>query len=62
MRRYITQSKPSAMGMILHVVLVQQLTRGISRTFGGGRGASRAAQVARPAGGASRAASGWPIR
>jgi hypothetical protein len=63
MRRYITQTRPSAMGMILRVVLVQQLTRGISRAFSGGRGASRAAQVARPAAGrAPRAASGWPTR
>jgi hypothetical protein len=63
MRRYITQTRPSSMGMILRVVLVQQLTRGVSRAFGGGRGAFRAAQVARPAaGGARRATSGWPTR
>ncbi len=63
MRRYITQTRPSAMGMILRVVLVQQLTRGISRAFGSGRGAARAAPTARPAArGASRAASGWPTR
>src|SRR6266545_1374110 len=59
MRRYITQTRPSAMGMILRVVLVQQLTRGISRAFSSGRGAARAASVARPA---ARAASGWPTR
>jgi hypothetical protein len=59
MRRYITQTRPSAMGMILRVVLVQQLTRGISRAFSSGRGAARVAPVARPA---SRAASGWPTR
>src|SRR6266545_1799533 len=54
---------PSAVGMILRVVLVQQLTRGISRAFGSGRGAARAAPTARPAArGASRAASGWPTR
>jgi len=59
MRRYITQTRPSAMGMILRVVLVQQLTRGISRAFSSGRGAARAVPAARPA---ARAASGWPTR
>lgn len=59
MRRYITQTRPSAMGMILRVVLVQQLTRGISRVFSSGRGAARAVPAARPA---ARAASGWPTR
>lgn len=58
MRRYITQTRPSAMGMILRVVLVQQLTRGISRVFSSGRGAARAG-AARPA---ARAGSGWPTR
>jgi hypothetical protein len=43
----------------LRVVLVQQLTRGISRVFSSGRGAARAAPAARPA---ARAASGWPTR
>jgi hypothetical protein len=59
MRRYVTQTRPSAMGMILRVVLVQQLTRGISRVFSSGRGAARAVPAARPA---ARAASGWPTR
>jgi hypothetical protein len=54
MRRYVTQGRPSAVGVILRVVLVQQLTRGISRALRSGR---RAAPVARPA---PRAASGWP--
>jgi hypothetical protein len=58
-RQYITQTRPSAMGMILRVVLVQQLTRGISRMFSSGRGAARAVPAARPA---ARAASGWPTR
>jgi hypothetical protein len=63
MRRYITQSRPSATGTILRVVLVQQLTRGVSRAFSGGRGVSRAVQVARPAvRGTGRAAAGWPTR
>jgi hypothetical protein len=59
MRRYITQARPSAMGMILRVVLVQQLTRGISHVFSSGRGAARAVPAARPA---ARAVSGWPTR
>jgi hypothetical protein len=63
MRRYITQNRPSTMGMILRVVVVQQLTRGLSRAVSSGRGAARAVPVARTAsGGASRAASGWPTR
>ncbi len=72
MRRYITQNRPSAMGMIVRVVLVQQLTRGLSRAFSSGRGAapiargasrgSRAAPAARGASGGSGAASGWPTR
>jgi hypothetical protein len=50
-------------GMILRVVVVQQLTRGLSRAFSSGRGASRAVPVAHTGSrGASRAASGWPTR
>jgi hypothetical protein len=55
MRRYVTQTRPSAVGMILRVVLVQQLTRGVSRVLGSRRGA-RIPPV-RP----SRTASGWPL-
>ena len=55
MRRYVTQGRPGAIGMIFRVVVVGQLTRGISRAFNPGRTAA----VARPA---SRAASGWPTR
>jgi hypothetical protein len=62
MRRYITQSRPSTMGMIVRVVLVQRISRGLSRALGAGRGASRAAPVARAASRGSRAASGWPTR
>ena len=75
MRRYITQNRPSAMGMIVRVVLVQQLTRGLSRAFSSGRGAARAAPIGRGASRGSRAApvargassgpgaaSGWPTR
>jgi Family of unknown function (DUF6045) len=59
MRRYVTQSRPSAMGMILRVVLVQQLTRGISRAFGSSRGVPVSRGATR---GAPRGASGWPTR
>jgi hypothetical protein len=63
MRRYVTQSRPSTMGMIFRVVLVQQLTRGLSRALGSGRGATRAVPVGRGgARGAARGASGWPTR
>jgi len=63
MRRYVTQSRPSTMGMIFRVVLVQQLTRGLSRALGSGRGATRAVPVGRgSARGAARGVSGWPTR
>jgi hypothetical protein len=67
LRRYVTQSRPSAVGTILRVVVVQQLTRGLSRAVGAGRGAARLAPAGRGgAGAASRAASrttsGWPTR
>ncbi|WP_327041319.1 hypothetical protein OG400_29440 [Micromonospora ureilytica] len=42
MRRYVTQSRPNPMGTILRVVLVQQLTRGLSRAVGSRGGAGRA--------------------
>jgi hypothetical protein len=41
MRRYVTKSSPSQAGMILRVVLIQQLTRGLSRAVGRGGGALR---------------------
>lgn len=41
MRRYVTKSSPSQAGMILRVVLIQQLTKGLSRVFSGSRGAAR---------------------
>jgi hypothetical protein len=50
------------MGMILRVVLVQQISRGESRAFSAGR-AARVVPMARGgARGAYRAASGWPTR
>ncbi|WP_410814831.1 hypothetical protein [Micromonospora sp. 067-2] len=64
MRRYVTQSRPSPMGTILRVVLVQQLTRGLSRAVGSGSGAARA--VGGRGGGAGAAGAGaaarpWPV-
>jgi len=56
MRRYVAQGRPSAMGMIFRVVLVQQLTRGISRAFSTGRALRPA--IARPVGGPR----GWPVK
>ncbi|WP_422733085.1 conjugal transfer protein TrbL family protein [Micromonospora sp. WMMD558] len=64
MRCYITQTRPNAMGMILRVVLVQQLTRGISRAFSGGRSATGAAGRAGRAGGGASAGGAnrpWPV-
>ncbi|MCG5446234.1 hypothetical protein NIE79_004802 [Micromonospora sp. NIE79] len=42
MSRYVTQSRPNPMGTILRVVLVQQLTRGLSRAVGSRGGTARA--------------------
>ncbi|HZM80518.1 MAG TPA: conjugal transfer protein TrbL family protein [Candidatus Limnocylindrales bacterium] len=53
MRRYITRSTPSHVGTILRVVLIQQVTRGLSRSRGGRSGAT----AARPA-----RSGGWPVR
>ncbi|MEU1969683.1 hypothetical protein ABZ541_23785 [Micromonospora sediminicola] len=64
MRRYITQTRPNALGMIVRVVLVQQLTRGISRAFGAGRSTARAAGGVRGGGGAAGAGGAhrpWPV-
>ena len=61
MRHYITQNRPGTMGVILRVVLVQQISRGLSRAFSASRGGARVVPMARSgARGASRAASGWP--
>ena len=62
MRRYITQNRPGTMGMILRVVLVQQISRGLSRAFSAGRGARVVPMARGGARGASRTASGWPTR
>ena len=63
MRRYITQTRPNSMGTIFRVVLVQQLTRGISRAFSSGRGATRMVGGGRGAGGAGAggASRPWPV-
>jgi hypothetical protein len=56
MRRYITQSRPSALGTVLRVVLVQQITQRLRRTVAGrpATGAGRRPGTARP--------TGWPVR
>lgn len=65
MGRYITQSKPSAVGTILRVVLIQQITQGLRRGLNVGRSANgRGASGGRGAGGAGSAAASrpWPVR
>jgi hypothetical protein len=62
MGRYITQSRPNAVGTVLRVVLIQQITQGLRRGLNGGRGAG-----GRSAGGGRSAASAaanrpWPVR
>jgi hypothetical protein len=52
MRRYITRSSPSQVATFMRVVVVQQLTRGLSRTIG--------ARAARIRGGAARRGVGGP--
>jgi len=62
MRRYVTKSSPSQAGMILRVVLIQQLTKGLSRVFSGSRGAARIGRAAGAGAGAGRGANGpWPV-
>jgi hypothetical protein len=65
MRRYVTKSSPSQAGMILRVVLIQQLTRGLSRAVSRGGGALRGGGAVRGApGGGPGAGRGtdppWP--
>jgi hypothetical protein len=63
MRRYVTKSSPSQAGMILRVVLIQQLTRGLSRAVGRGGRALRGGAVRRGSGGpGARRGTGppWP--
>ncbi|MEV1321239.1 conjugal transfer protein TrbL family protein [Micromonospora arborensis] len=64
MRRYVTQSRPNPMGTVLRVVLVQHLTRGLSRTVGASGGAGRAAGArggGPGSGGAGAATRPWPV-
>jgi hypothetical protein len=56
MRRYVTQTKPGVTGQIFRLVVIQQITRGLSRGLSGGRAAHAAAN----AGPAARV--GWPTR
>lgn len=63
MRRYVSKSSPSGVGTIVRVMLVQQLTRGLSRAVGRGGAARTAAASGRAPGGepaAGRAARPWP--
>ncbi|MET8358822.1 conjugal transfer protein TrbL family protein [Micromonospora sp. NPDC005171] len=61
MSRYVTQSRPNRMGTILRVVLVQHLTRGLSRAVGsrGGAASGRGGGPGMTGGGA--AARPWPV-
>ncbi|MEH1166447.1 conjugal transfer protein TrbL family protein [Micromonospora sp. CPCC 205539] len=62
MRRYVTQGRPNAMGTILRVVLVQQLTRGLPRALGSRGGPGRAVGGSGGRGGGAGAATrGWPV-
>ncbi len=62
MRRYVTKSSPSQAGTILRVVLIQQLTKGLSRVFSGTRGAARIGRAAGGGAGAGRGANApWPV-
>jgi hypothetical protein len=62
MRRYVTQTRPSTMGMVLRVVLVQQVRRGLSGALNTGRGGARGPMARGGSRNAPRAASGWPTR
>ncbi len=54
MRRYVTQSKPTALATVLRVVLVQQATRGLRRVGSAGRGP----RTLRPT---TSGPTGWPV-
>jgi hypothetical protein len=59
MGRYVTQTRPGMGGQIFRLVVIQQITRGLSKGLRGGRTAhvARATSTARPA-----ARAGWPTR
>jgi TrbL/VirB6 plasmid conjugal transfer protein len=63
MRRYVSKSSPSGVGPIVRVMLVQQLTRGLSRAVGRGGAARTAAASGRGPGAgpsAGRTDRPWP--
>jgi hypothetical protein len=60
MRRYVTKSSPSQVGTIVRVMLVQQLTRGLSRAAGAGR-AGRTAAAASSRGPGTGARCAWAL-
>lgn len=61
MRRYVSKSSPSPVGTFVRVMLVQQLTRGLSRAVGGSRTARTAATSGRGLGGGPAAGrADWP--
>ncbi|ROO52772.1 hypothetical protein EDC02_7713 [Micromonospora sp. Llam0] len=64
MSRYITQSKPNPLGAMLRVVLIQQITQGLSRGLGRGRPTGRAAIGRRGPQGAGGVPVNrpWPVR
>jgi hypothetical protein len=58
MRRYVTQSRPGVSGQIFRLVIIQQITRGLSKAFGAGRSARVASTRApRPT---PAPGGGWP--
>ncbi|ROO60319.1 hypothetical protein EDC02_2180 [Micromonospora sp. Llam0] len=62
MSRYITRTPSNPVGTVLRVVLVQQVTRGISRVFNAGKGAMTATgRSSGGAGGAAAASGPWPV-
>ncbi|MEU1811074.1 hypothetical protein [Micromonospora aurantiaca (nom. illeg.)] len=63
MSRYITQSKPNPLGTILRVVLIQQVTQGLSRGLRRGGPSGRVAAGRRGRQGTAAAADPpWPVR
>jgi len=63
MRRYITQSRPSSAGAIFRVLVVQHVTRGLSRALGKGRlSAHRTGGAAIGRAGAAGVSRPWPVR
>jgi len=62
MSRYVTQSRPNPMGTVLRVVVVQQLTRGLSKVLGSRHGRLLAGRgTARGANGGGGTVRPWPV-